>query len=67
LATNSEAPSKVKSAAELFKVLRKNFAQKSHSLEDAYLEIAEKLMELSDDTYDTLEVCTRAVDDGRYG
>ena len=52
--------------AVFFNNLRTTFAQTSQSLEDAYVEIAERLMELSDNTFKLLNRCTDAVDDGEF-
>lgn len=46
----------VQKQAELFSELRKNFAQQSTTEEEAFLEIAKKLMKLAD-VLDELEDC----------
>ena len=63
--TNPDSESNSLNAVNLFKQLKINFAQTSMTDEEAYLEIAKKLMKLSD-VLPSLEKCMEAELNKKY-
>ena len=63
--TNPDSESNSLNAVNLFKQLQINFAQTSMTDEEAYLEIAKKLMKLSD-VLPSLEKCMEAELNKKY-